>query len=792
MRVIHRIHRLCLCLSLRDNWLFSLNCREKETQTTPLLSLSLYSLMFRNRLECVVSMWRQRQRQWYSSYAPINRLYLTSTDYVPYTAPLLLGLASVLEQKYGRIGYFRPILPTRKQRPIDHHVELMQKLLGLEPHATTQPLYALSSEEALEFCLQNEQDQLIDQILFTLDKAQRNHDFMIIEGSAFPSHETNSVSWQLHKQIANAMGASVILCMDAGTREFPSNTSELVNEIVIRTLLGRESVEAEHVNYFGTLINRVRVNDPSAFALELEKAFEKNTIPYLGFLPYDRVLASRRLNEVAYRLGAKAVVNVNDSAKTVSVSDIVVASSQLKEFLHHVKDRKDGLLVLTSADRSDMLLGLLASRLPGILPRIAGILLTNGEYPDSQTQAILNGVAESHKSGLSIPIYLIGMDTYTAATELHTIRTGILPTSVQKIATSQTLTEQFVNKKLLIGELAHGFISNCSPKQFEHILYTKARNAKRHIVLPEGNDERILRAADEILRSNIATLTILGDVNEIQLQAKTLGLDLSTATIIDPAKSEHLERYIDRYLFLRKHKGVVKDMARDVVMDATYFGTMMVEMDDADGMVSGAYHTTADTIRPALQLIKTLPNRPLVSSIFFMGLQDGVRIFGDCAVNTNPSAEELAQIAVTSAESAQAFGIHPRVAMLSYATGESNSGPNVDKVRAATRIAQQLRPDLDIFGPIQYDAAVDQAIAKQKLKSPTAQSMRVGGHANVLIFPDLNAGNNTYKAVQQATRCIAIGPMLQGLRKPVNDLSRGATVKDIVTTVAITAIQADA
>ena len=231
-------------------------------------------------------------------------------------------------------------------------------------------------------------------------------------------------------------------------------------------------------------------------------------------------------------------------------------------------------------------------------------------------------------------------------------------------------------------------------------------------------------------------------------------------------------------------------MARDQVLEETYFGTMMVEMGDADGMVSGACHTTANTIRPALQLIKTSPDRPLVSSVFFMCLEDGVRIYGDCAVNTDPSPLELAQIAVTSAESAEAFGMIPRVALLSYATGDSNKGPIVDKVREATQIAQGMRPDLDIYGPIQYDAAVDESIAKKKIKG-TSNGARVGGHANVLIFPDLNTGNNTYKAVQQSTQCIAMGPMLQGLRKPVNDLSRGATVKDIVTTVAITAIQAE-
>ncbi|RHZ18946.1 hypothetical protein DYB26_016441, partial [Aphanomyces astaci] len=318
-----------------------------------------------------------------------------------------------------------------------------------------------------------------------------------------------------------------------------------------------------------------------------------------------------------------------------------------------------------------------------------------------------------------------------------------------------------------------------------------SRKADQHIVLTEGEDDRILQAADEVLRRGIARLTILGDVESINARAKTLRLDLSQATLLNPSKADKLATYADHYYEKRKAKGITPELAKETVGEATYFGTVMVDLDDADGMVSGVCHTTANTIRPALQLIKTRPDIPLVSSVFFMCLEHDVVLYGDCAVNTDPTAQQLAQIAVQSAESAVAFGIEPRVALLSYATGDSNKGPIIDKVREATKLAQSMAPGVSIYGPIQYDAATNPSIAKQKVKGLKQSEVRkMPRHANVLVFPDLNTGNNTYKAVQQSTDCLAIGPMLQGLNKPVNDLSRGATVGDIVTTVALTAIQA--
>ena len=320
---------------------------------------------------------------------------------------------------------------------------------------------------------------------------------------------------------------------------------------------------------------------------------------------------------------------------------------------------------------------------------------------------------------------------------------------------------------------------------FEHELLDRARAERRHVVLPEGEEERIIRAADTLLRREVADLTLLGDPNTVRANADQLGLDIGVARILDPHDAELLERFATEYAALRAHKGVTVDAARDVVVDVSYFGTMMVLLGLADGMVSGSVHTTAHTIRPAFEVIRTSPGVSIVSSVFFMCLPDRVLVYGDCAVNPDPTAEQLADIAISSAMTAAQFGIEPRVAMLSYSTGESGSGTEVDKVRMATALVRQRRPDLSVEGPIQYDAAVDVSVAQTKL--PGSQ---VAGRATVFIFPDLNTGNNTYKAVQRSAAAVAVGPVLQGLRMPVNDLSRGALVSDIVNTVAITAIQA--
>ena len=361
----------------------------------------------------------------------------------------------------------------------------------------------------------------------------------------------------------------------------------------------------------------------------------------------------------------------------------------------------------------------------------------------------------------------------------------IRPNRERKIALAMGNFMNNVDVEILRERLMSSVSLTTTPEMFEYSLYERASEERMRIVLPESNDERILRAAEILLRRDIVDIIFLGNPEEIEHQATTLGLDISRATIIEPITSPLLETYTQKFLAMRTHKGLTSDAAADAMLHGTYFATMMVQEGDADGMVSGAIHTTQDTVRPALQIIKTSPDISLVSSLFLMCLETKVLIYADCAVNQDPSAEDLAQIAIASAKSALSFGIEPRIAMLSYSTGDSGKGDDVEKVRRATKIAQKMRPDLLIEGPIQYDAAIDPKIGRKKLPGS-----KVAGQATVYIFPDLNTGNNTYKAVQRSSNAIAIGPILQGLKKPVNDLSRGCEIADIVNTVLITAIQA--
>jgi phosphate acetyltransferase len=376
-------------------------------------------------------------------------------------------------------------------------------------------------------------------------------------------------------------------------------------------------------------------------------------------------------------------------------------------------------------------------------------------------------------------------DTFDTAVTVAGVPAVLRADNERKIASALGLFESHVDLAELESRLASVRSDRVTPLMFEYELIRRAKEDRRHIVLPEGAEPRILRAADILLRRGVVTFTLLGDEERVRQAAATLGIDLTGVAIVNPVESPHFDDFVRTYHALRKHKGMTEDVARDRMSDVSYFGTMMVYKGLADGMVSGSVHTTQHTIRPAFEFIKTKPGVSVVSSVFFMCLPDRVLVYGDCAVNPNPTAEQLAEIALSSAATAAAFGIDPRIAMLSYSTGESGQGREVDKVREATQIARRLRPDLKIEGPIQYDAAVDASVAATKLPGS-----EVAGRATVFIFPDLNTGNNTYKAVQRSSGAVAIGPILQGLRKPVNDLSRGCTVPDIVNTVAITAIQA--
>jgi phosphate acetyltransferase len=367
------------------------------------------------------------------------------------------------------------------------------------------------------------------------------------------------------------------------------------------------------------------------------------------------------------------------------------------------------------------------------------------------------------------------------------VRPQLTPENDRKIAAALGAFETHINIAALENRIEVVHSRRVTPIMFEYKLIERAKADRKHIVLPEGEEERILRASEILLRRGVADITLLGHPDEINNKIGALSLNLDEIQIIDPMVSDLRTDFAQTYYDLRKHKGISEEMAGDTVTDVSFFGTLMVHKDLADGMVSGAVHTTGETILPALQIIRTQPGFSVVSSVFLMCLADRVLVYGDCAVNPDPNAEQLAEIAISSAETAAIYGIEPRIAMCSYSTGESGKGAEVDKVRQATRIARERRPDLKIEGPIQYDAAVDAGVARTKL--PESE---VAGKATVFIFPDLNTGNNLYKAVQRSANAVAIGPVLQGLNKPVNDLSRGCTIADIVNTVAITAIQAQA
>jgi len=455
---------------------------------------------------------------------------------------------------------------------------------------------------------------------------------------------------------------------------------------------------------------------------------------------------------------------------------LTVAAMTLPNLMDRIED---GAVLITPGDRAEVVLAALFAHASSVLPSPAGIVLTGGLVPPEKIMRPLGGFPTM------LPVILTRHGTFETAVMAGAREGAIARDTPRKITKALAVFEEHVDGDDLLDRFEVARSEAVTPLMFEYTLLDRAREAKKHIVLPEGTDERVLRAAETLLRRRVVELTLLGPEDAVRGAASRLGVDLWGANVLDPTNEDLRERFAAEYTERRAHKGMVLDAARDVVTDVSYFGTMMVALGMADGMVSGAAHTTAETIRPAFELVKTAPGVAIVSSVFFMCLADHVLVYGDCAVNPDPTAEQLADIAISSAATAAQFGIEPRIAMLSYSTGASGSGAEVERVREATEIVRSRAPELDVEGPIQYDAAVDAGVARTKLPGST-----VAGRATVFIFPDLNTGNNTYKAVQRSAHAIAVGPVLQGLNKPVNDLSRGSTVHDIVNTVAITAIQA--
>ncbi|MBW1298678.1 phosphate acetyltransferase [Aquimarina litoralis] len=676
---------------------------------------------------------------------------------------VVLGLMRMLLGKVARVGYFRPIIDDLKEGEIDNHINTV--ISHFELDINFKNAYAFTRSEVLQKYNQGRSGAIIDGIIEKYKYLEEKFDFILVEGTDF-SDEGSIIEFDINVIIAKNLGIPSIIVA--------SGVDKTKDEISGNLKLAYDTFTSKDAEVLAIVANKVVEGCEEELKAKLEKDFEneieKIVIPKIGSL------INPTIKEIVRELEGKVLFGkefLNNQAGSFGVG-----AMQLRNYLTHLKENS---LVITPGDRADIILGVLQADISDNYPKISAIILTGGIIPEEPILKLIEGVS------LSVPIISVPQGTFSITNRIGAIRSKIYADNLQKINTSISTFEKYVDEDRLVDPLITFESDSLTPSMFQYNLLKRALKNKKHIVLPEGSDERILRATYRLQASNVVDITLIGDEKKIKTKATKLDIpiDFSKINIILPIESPHFEDYVQTFYELRKHKNVNLDMAKDMMADVSYFGTMMIYKGHADGMVSGAVHTTQHTIRPALQFIKTKPGVKVVSSVFFMCLDDRVSVFGDCAINPNPNAEQLAEIAISSAQSAAAFGIEPKVAMLSYSSGTSGKGEDVETVREATKIVKEKHPELKIEGPIQYDAAVDMRVGQSKL--PNSE---VAGQASVLIFPDLNTGNNTYKAVQRETGALAIGPMLQGLNKPVNDLSRGCTVDDVYNTVIITAIQA--
>lgn len=693
-----------------------------------------------------------------------KNLYITSINSESGKSAVALGIMELLLRDIRKVGFFRPIINPTLPGQRDHDINLILShfYLGLQYEET----YAVTLDEAKKYINRGQQNDLLELILIKYQQLEEKCNFVLCEGTDFKSgHE--SFNFDIDAAIAANFNSPAFIV---------SNVSETsVEDAVSLCQLAIDSLKDKGVDTMGVIVNKAKIADKEILLAALRRNI---AIPDGLFyvLPDEPTLANPSMKDVMKWLNAEVLYGKSELGKRIN--GYIIAAMRIENFLNYIKDDN---LVVTASDRSDVILGSLASRLSSAYPNVSGILLTGGQAMPDSIKRLIDGW-----TGLPVPILLVQDSTFPTVSALNELKGSIDPDNPQKIATALGLFEANVKTSELKEKLISRKSSRVTPQMFEYKLIREAKKNKQHIVLPEGTGDRILKAADILIRRDVCDITLLGREEAIATKISQLGLELDGINIINPERSPLFEKYVLDFYEMRKNKGVTMDMACDTMADETYWGTMMVQNGAADAMVSGSINTTAHTIRPAFQIIKTTPGASIVSSIILMCLKDRVLAFGDCAINPNPTAEQLAEIAIVSADTAKLFGINPRVAMLSYSTGSSGKGAEVQKVIKATKIANEKRPNILLEGPIQYDAAIDPTVAKTKLPKSL-----VAGKATVFIFPDLNTGNNTYKAVQRASEgSLAIGPILQGLNKPVNDLSRGCTVHDIVNTVAITAIQA--
>lgn len=689
-------------------------------------------------------------------------IYIAANEANSGKSIVALGLMRMLLGKTAKVGYFRPIIDDTDGQ--DNHIKTIISYFDLK--IDYEDAYAFKRSELIKKLNKGKQNEIINKIIDKYKFLEEENDFVLVEGTDF-SGEGTVIELDMNILVAKNLGIPVIIVS--------SGVGKTLDSFIGGLHLTYDSFKNREVKVLAVVANKVQEKNieivREGVQYNLPKDISVNVIPIIESLD------NPTIKEVAEAIDADILFG--ESLLNHQVGAIKIGAMQLSHFLNHLTENS---VTITPGDRSDILLGTLQANISSNYPNLSGIILSGGFEMSPSVVKLIEGLEKV------TPILSAKGSTFEVASKVGAVRSHMYAENKEKIQTSLTIFEKYVdisslNEKLITFKNNGGI----TPRMFQYNLLKTAKKQRKHIVLPEGTDERILIAAARLQSMDVVDVTVLGNSQLIKKEVNRLGLfsEFEKINIINPIESDYFDDFVNTLYELRKHKGISPATATDLMVDVSYFGTMMVHKGLADGMVSGAAHTTQHTIRPALQFIKTKPGFSVVSSIFFMCLEDRVSVFGDCAINPNPTAEQLAEIAISSADSSIAFGIDPKIAMLSYSSGASGKGADVDIVREATKIVKTKRPELKVEGPIQYDAAVDLSVGKSKL--PNSE---VAGQANVLIFPDLNTGNNTYKAVQRETGALAIGPMLQGLNKPVNDLSRGCTIDDIFNTVILTAIQA--
>jgi len=690
-------------------------------------------------------------------------IYIATTEPKSGKSLLSLGVMQMMLTKSSKVGYFRPVINENHYTDIDHHTKTAIDFFGL--NLNYEDAFAFKQKEVIQLIAQDKMDEVLNTVIEKYKALESRFDYVLVEGSDF-SGETSLTEHDMNLTIAKNLGIPALIVGSGSGKE--------IQEFADGLVINYQSF-IEEVDVIGLVANKVNKEDieelRTILSTKIPQDVSVDIIPKINFLDNPTVREVCDVLDGSILFGEASIDN--------SIGNFTTGAMQLRNYLTHLKDNT---LVITPGDRADIILGALQANISSNYPRVAGIVLTGNLMPEEPILKLIEGVQST------VPIISVEGNTFSIANQVGAVQSKIYSTNQKKIFMALDVFDTHVKVDRLAAALTSYSSDKITPRMFQYNMLQRAKQHRKHIVLPEGEEDRIIRAAYRLQLLDVVDLTLLGDINTIKQKADRLGLgmDFDKIQVLNPEDSIHNEAFAKTLYEARKHKGMTETTAADLVRDVSYYGTLMILNGLADGMVSGSIHTTQHTIRPALQLIKTKPGVSVVSSVFFMCLPDRVSVMGDCAVNPNPNEEQLAEIAISSAQSSEAFGINAKVAMLSYSSGNSGKGEEVEKVRNATEIVKTKQPQLKIEGPIQYDAAVDMSVAKTKL--PNSE---VAGQASVLIFPDLNTGNNTYKAIQRETGALAIGPMLQGLNKPVNDLSRGCTVDDIFNTVLLTAIQAE-